>query len=188
MRLSVLIFAGLLAACGSNPPAGDANSHEAQGQGNAAIAASPAPPEVAATGNAAADDTASSTAADEAAIRAILDKLFAGYKRGVGGFENPPAFSPALSAAWNKIGEMDGDPYCGCQDWDASVFRYRIKSVTIEGDKARGVVEILRIYKDDMEEGDKTGGRWFDFIRSPKGWLLDDMGFGNTSSIKDYGK
>jgi hypothetical protein len=120
-----------LAACGSQP-ANEANA--ASPVSNAAEAAvNAAAPALNAANTVAPVDTA---AADEAAVRDAVAKVYASYS-------NPKAPGPVLSkpfkAAWDhalsKDGVMDADPFCGCQDYDK--FHATVKSVKVDGDHAR---------------------------------------------------
>lgn len=118
---------------------------------------------------------ADTTAADEAAVRDAVTKVYASYS-------NPKAPETVLSkpfkAAWDralsKDGVMDADPFCGCQDYDK--FKATTKSVKIDGDHARVTVAISNFgQKRTMELG---------FLREGDVWHIDDIFDGFAKGMK----
>ena len=170
----------LLASCGKPPETGNdvdrAAVTVADGEGNTANV-------VNAVVNSA--ETKVPGSADEDGIRAAIDRLYADYATRTGPTTSPRV-SPDLKAALDRAEKADEaglgyDPWCECQDFEPTRFKYAVKGVEFapDGDHARATVTL------DLGFGDSGPvHKWIAFLRTPKGWLIDDVGTAANKSLK----
>ncbi len=176
MTLSVAALCATAAACNTEPASDSGGAPHPAAVGPAVPAASAAPVPASASAPAA------SAQADDATVRALIDRGLAGYRNTetLKGFDF--TFSPEFKRIWARAlgqGALDHDPVCSCQDFEPSKFRHRITSLRIAGDKAVAEIELDL----GFDSGEKSPAK-ITLVRSPAGWLLDDIGNANLASYK----
>lgn len=171
-----LALAFLLAGCGGGDDAENAAIANGGAAANvAALAAGITPPTATPDHNHGSRDPA----AEEADLRATLDRGYAAYRAGNGrsGFVRSPDFEAAWTRAVGKGGTLDVDPYCKCQDFDPASFRHRIRTLSVKGEHARAVVDL------DLFGSGPGDPFWIDFVHTAQGWRVDDVE-GSEGGIK----
>lgn len=185
MRRIGLGLAGIamLAACGKAPETqGNAGSATVEIADNMVENAAN---EVIAAVNA--TDSGKGGEADQDAVRALIDGLYSSYSTASGpgaGAPVSPDFKAALAQAERQASEGLGyDPWCDCQDFDATKFRYEVRSIQFapDGDHARATMAINLGFDDTALSRVR---KWLDLVRTPKGWLVDDMSNNEGMSLK----
>ena len=116
------------------------------------------------------------TAGDISGARALLDRIYARFRPGTGPPSREP-FTPELLAAIRRNsgmpdGGLDHDPFCGCQDFDAT-FSHRIESVTPTADGA-----LARVAISNMGDSRVIVIR---LVNRNGTWLVADVGEGEDS-------
>jgi hypothetical protein len=148
--------------------------------------------------------------ADEAAVRTMIERLYAPYTKsipelpddgnalpdndpgaGMDGYELPYTQSlDALVTTWSGLmreteelyGLNSFDWYCQCQDNDAATSRLVKQSYAVAG-KDRITANIL--FSPGQYEGKATGEPLiFQFRREDGVWKLDDLKFGDKSTLR----
>ncbi|CAN5360985.1 hypothetical protein BH10PSE13_BH10PSE13_02420 [soil metagenome] len=178
---AMLAGACLLASCDKAPTPGngvDAVATIMDSEGNGGNAASPVVNRIEPKG---------ASAGDEDAIRTVIDSVYAAYSTPAGPTARPHV-SPDFKAALDKAERADEaglgyDPWCECQDFESTRFQYSVKSVQFapDGDHARATLTL------DLGFEDKASAvvrKWIGVIRTPKGWLIDDLSNANGKSLK----
>lgn len=156
----------LLAGCGGGEPA----TINAAGPAADVAAATEAAPAAAPVPSPSASPTPN-TAADEAAIRALIDKGYAGYRTNSeqDQFVTTADFDAAQEHALGKDGVSDADYYCQCQDYDSAKFTHSITALKVDGDRATATVAV-RVFGTDA-----PNKVTFVLARTAKGWAVDDV-------------
>ena len=129
--------------------------------------------------------------ADEAAIRALLDPIFASYANdapAAGQLGTGAILEPVLAARMAQLQEaamhyegiyhevFSYDPVCRCQDWYETA--HTIDSITLNGDLAQAVVSFTNF--------GEVEARVIDLVRTAKGWRIYDMdGTFREEAMKD---
>lgn len=168
----------LLAGCGRAPEQRSAASGNAAAPIVDTVAEMPNAADNAVNAAAPARDTT----ADEEAIRAQVDMVYAGYSGPPARPPVSPDFRGVLDQAVRAAADGAGpDPWCACQGVGAGRFAYEIKRVEFapDGDRARATLA--------LQPGGDGAGRvtqWVALVRTSRGWLIDDLGNGEQMSLK----
>jgi hypothetical protein len=146
-------------------------------------------------------------AADEAAVRTMIERLYAPYMQpipevddarpdnepgaGMDGYELPYTQSlDALVSKWSglmqKTEELYGlnsfDWYCQCQDNDVSTSRLVKHNYAVAG---KGLITANVLFSPGQYEGKATGQPLtFQFRREDGQWKLDDLKFSDKSTLR----
>ena len=119
------------------------------------------------------------TKADQESVSAVIDTVYASYE-GRGVVSHP--LTPDFKGAWDRVAgtedALDYDPYCACQDYDATSFTHSIGPIQVVGDRARVPVTIVQM------SNARDTHLWYDMLRTPKGWQIDDMAGEGGGSLK----
>lgn len=181
MRRAVLLLLGAcaLASCGKPPETVRDNG------ASAAIVDAPADESNAANAVANVAGPVKGGDDDKVAIQGVIDRIYAAYATPSGPLSDPPVspdFKGALAAGGGGADRFGYDPWCDCQDFDAAGFRYEVKGVAFapDGDHARATVALGLGF-----EGGKPVRKWIDFVRTSRGWLVDDLSDPGHASFKE---
>lgn len=178
--LAVSVFSITLAACGQaeDRPAHDRQTSERKNaiaknstERDVFVAQTPS---VVTSGITSQSLVMPSSEADEAAIRAQVQR---GYRD-----DMTQIFSPDFKRVWDRAlgedGGMDVDLFCQCQDPGINP-TIRVTSIKVNANAADVRVD----YKVDYPSA-KMAHHRLTFVKTPKGWLLDDFSDGRGESLK----
>lgn len=166
---AIYTAAALLALAAAPACSRDGAKHNAAGNGSATAAYKTEAP--------AAQPAASPTsAAAEAEVRALLDRIYAPYASDNGdSVAWADAFEPKLAAAiGDEEGEPGADPFIDGQDY--SPFRPTYEGIQIDGDRALAVARFTLFGEPRRME--------YQLVRTPAGWRVHDIRSG-TGSVRE---